>query len=72
MRLLLMIVTLILISNTGIMVDCQGRCEDADEDSKLSTSDAVYIINFVITGVAAPGDCAPGSPEWSGQNCCPF
>ena len=85
---------------------CQGICGDANQDSKVGLSDAVFIINYIFSGGSAPkpvlacgdynadgkinvsdavrninyvfsggnppGDCAPGSPNWDGQDCCPF
>jgi len=47
-------------------------CGDGNADGSVNVSDAVYIINFVFTGGLAPTDCAPGSANWGGNNCCPY
>lgn len=47
-------------------------CGDANSDAAVDVSDAVFIINFAFSGGTAPGDCASGSPAWSGQDCCEF
>jgi Dockerin type I domain len=47
-------------------------CGDANSDGMVNVSDAVWIINYVFVGGGAPGGCSPGSPNWSGYDCCPF
>ncbi|NIT55587.1 MAG: hypothetical protein GWN00_04925 [Aliifodinibius sp.] len=47
-------------------------CGDANNDEFINVSDAIYIINFVFVQGNSPADCSFGSPNWGGQDCCPF
>ncbi len=48
-------------------------CGDANADGGVNVSDAVWVINFVfVSGSPPPGTCAPGAPNWAGQDCCPY
>jgi Dockerin type I domain len=47
-------------------------CGDANSDGTVNVSDAVWVINYVFVGGDSPGDCAPGTPEWGGNDCCVF
>ncbi len=47
-------------------------CGDANTDRDVNISDAVWIINNLFADGPPPGDCSPGAPAWSGQDCCPF
>ncbi|MBD3218191.1 MAG: hypothetical protein GF310_07935, partial [candidate division Zixibacteria bacterium] len=47
-------------------------CGDANGDGAVNVSDAVWVINYVFIGGAAPGDCSPGSWAGNGGDCCPF
>jgi hypothetical protein len=47
-------------------------CGDASGDAAVNVSDAVWIINYVFFGGEPPDVCSAGSPDWSGQDCCPF
>jgi Dockerin type I domain len=47
-------------------------CGDANGDGMVNVSDAVWIINYVFVGGDPPEDCSPGSPNWEGDDCCPF
>ena len=47
-------------------------CGDANTDGGVNIADGVWIINYIFAGGDPPGDCSPGSPNWNGQDCCPF
>ena len=47
-------------------------CGDANTDGRVNVSDAVSLINFVFSGGNPPADCAAGSVNWDGQDCCSF
>lgn len=47
-------------------------CGDANTDAGVNIADGVWIINYIFAGGGPPGDCSPGSPNWGGQDCCPF
>jgi len=38
----------------GASQPCQGKCGDANGDTSVNVSDAVYIINYVFSGGGAP------------------
>jgi len=47
-------------------------CGDANGEGAVNIADGVWIINYVFAGGDSPGNCAPGSPAWNGNDCCPF
>ena len=48
-------------------------CGDADGNGQVDVSDAVFLINLVfVVGSPLPGDCSPGSPNWTDGDCCPY
>ena len=49
---------------------CEGMCGDANKDTRVNVSDAVYLINYVFSGGNPPSTCSPGS--WTGGDCCEF
>ncbi len=44
-----------------------GMCGDADNNSQISVSDAVYIVNYIFGGGPAPATQPGGDPDGNGQ-----